>query len=80
MRPDMMIVEMTTAEQQQYLRHDDNSGSRLTPLTPMMPNGNPRSIKIMEGGYCYDIRYQENFKAARKGSTADVDGSILYGP
>ena len=59
---------------------DDNSGSRLTPLTPLMPNGNPRSIKIMEGGYCYDIRYQENFKAARKGSTADVDGSILYGP
>jgi len=25
MRPDMMIVEMTTAEQQQYLRHDDIS-------------------------------------------------------
>ncbi|DBB14316.1 TPA: hypothetical protein ACH3X3_001250 [Trebouxia sp. C0006] len=36
MRPDMMIVEMTTAGQQQYLRHDDNSGSRLTPLTPKM--------------------------------------------
>ncbi len=32
MRPDMMTVEMTTAEQQQYLHHDDNSGSRLTPL------------------------------------------------
>ncbi len=30
MRPDMMLVEMTTAEQHQYLRHDDNSGSRLT--------------------------------------------------
>jgi len=28
-----MIVEMTAAEQQQYLRHDDNSGSRLTPLS-----------------------------------------------
>ena len=25
----------TKAEQQQYLRHDDNSGSRLTALTPM---------------------------------------------
>ena len=24
------------AEQQQYLRHDDNSGSRLTALTPVM--------------------------------------------
>ena len=50
MRPDMMIVEMTAAEQQRYLQHDDNSGSRLTPLTPVMPNGNPRSIKIVQGG------------------------------
>ncbi len=66
MRPDMMIVEMTTAEQQQYLRHDDNSGSRVTPLTPVMPNGNPRSIKIVEGGYCSDTRYEEKLQ----GSTA----------
>ncbi len=52
MRPDMMIVEMTTAEQQQYMRHDDHSGSRLTPLTPVMPDGNPgggRSMNIVEG-------------------------------
>ena len=62
MRPDMMIVEMATAEQQQYLRHDDNSGSRLTPLTPLMPNGNPRSIKIVEGGYCSDTRYEEKLQ------------------
>ena len=62
MRPDMMIVEMTTAEQQQYLRHDDNSGSRMTPLTPMMPNGNSRSIKIVEGGYCSDTRYEEKLQ------------------
>ena len=62
MRPDMMIVEMTTAEQQQYLRHDDNSGSRMTPLTPMMPGGNPRSIKIVEGGYCSDTRYEEKLQ------------------
>ncbi len=26
----MMIVETTKAEQQQRLRHDDNSGSKLT--------------------------------------------------
>ncbi len=57
MRPDMMIVEMTMAERQQYLRHYDNSGSRLTPLTPVMPNGNPRSITIVEGG-CPDTRYE----------------------
>ena len=37
-RPDMMIVEMITAEQQRYLHPDDNSGSRLTPLTPLMPD------------------------------------------
>ena len=54
MRPDMMTVEMTGAEQQRYLRHDDNSGSRLTPLTPVMPNGSARSIKIVEGRYCPD--------------------------
>jgi hypothetical protein len=59
MRPDMMTVEMTTAEQQQYLRHDDNSGCRMTPLTPMMLKGNPRSIKIVEGGYCSDTSYEE---------------------
>ncbi|DBB01058.1 TPA: hypothetical protein ACH3X1_000958 [Trebouxia sp. C0004] len=53
---------MTTAEQQQYLHHDDNSGSRLTPLTPMMPNGNPRSMKIVEGGYCADTEYEEKLQ------------------
>jgi len=35
-----MTVEMATAEQQQYLRHDDDSESRLTPLSPVMPKGN----------------------------------------
>ncbi len=25
-----------------------------------MPNGNPRSIKIVDGGYCSDTRYEEN--------------------
>ncbi len=59
MRQDMMIVEMTSAKQQRYSHHDDNSGSRLTPLTPVMPNGNPRSIKVVEGGYCPDTRYEE---------------------
>ena len=58
----MMIVEMTTAEQQQYLHHDDNSGSRLTPLTPPMPNGNQRNTKIVEGGYCPDTRYEEKLQ------------------
>ncbi len=65
MRPDMMVVDMTTAEQQQYLQHDDNSGSRLTPLTPLMHNGNPRNIKIVEGKYCSDTRYEEKLQEKR---------------
>ena len=28
----------------------------------MMPNGNPRSIKIVEGGYCSDTRYEEKLQ------------------
>ncbi len=36
----MVTVEMATAEQQQYLRHDDDSESRLTSLSPVMPKGN----------------------------------------
>ena len=39
-----------------------SSGSRLTPLTPMMPNGNPRSMKIVGGGYCSNTRYEESCK------------------
>ena len=57
-----MIVEMTTAEQQQYLRHDNNSGSRLTPLTPMMPNRNPRSTKLVGIGKCPDTRNEEKLQ------------------
>ncbi len=34
--------------------HDDKSGSTLTALTPVTPDGSPRSIKIVEGGYCPD--------------------------
>ena len=57
----MMIVEMTT-EQQQYLHHDDNCRSRLTLLTPVMPNGNSRRIKILEGEYCPNTRHEEKLK------------------
>ncbi len=79
MRPDMMIVEMTAAEQQQYLRHDDNSGSRLTPLTPVMPNGNPRSIRIAEAGYCPDTRYEENLQEKEAQHTALEEALKDYG-
>ncbi len=73
MRLDMMMVELTMAEQQQYLRHDDNSGSRLTASTPVMPNGNPRSIKIVEGGYCPDTRHQEKLQESEALSGALKD-------
>ena len=29
MKPDVMIVQITATEQQQYLHHDDNSGSDI---------------------------------------------------
>lgn len=44
----MMMVEMAT--EQRYLHHDDNSGFRMPPLTPVMHNS--RSIKIVEEAYC----------------------------
>ena len=28
----------------------------------MMPNGNPRSIQIVEGGYCPDTKYEEKLQ------------------
>ena len=34
----------------------------MTLLTPMMPNGNQRNIKIVEGGYCPDTRYEEKLQ------------------
>jgi len=79
MRPDMMIMELTTAEQQRYLIHDGNSESRLTPLTPVMPNGNPRSMKIVEGGYCPDTRYEEKLQDKRAQHKALEEALKDYG-
>ena len=59
----MLIVEMATAEQQRCLHHDDNSGSRLAPV---MPTRKPRGVKIMEGGYCPDTRYEKEKGAQHK--------------
>ena len=46
MRPDTMIVETVTTEQQQYLHHKDFE-SKLTALTPVMPNEAPRSTQTV---------------------------------
>ena len=59
MRPDLMIVEMTTAEQKIYLQQDNRSGRNVHALFPQMPNGGPRRIWIVEGGYCSDTRYTD---------------------
>lgn len=73
MRPEMMIMKMTTADQQ-YLCHDDNLGSRLAPLTPVMPNGTPRSINIVKRGLMQDMR-----KTARRGSSVwSIGGSFKW--
>ncbi len=48
MRPDALLVEMTTAEQQQNLHDDDNYGSRLTPLTSAIPNAYLMSMKSVD--------------------------------
>ena len=48
MRPDMMTVEMTAAEQQQYLRHDDDSKFRLKPLSSVMSNGSEEDIALIQ--------------------------------
>ena len=74
----MTTVEMTTAEQQQYLyqMHDDNSGSRLATLTPRMPDGHARSVQIVEGGYTALIEGE----VARKRSTTWSIGGSSKGP
>ena len=76
-----MLVQMTTAEQQQYLRHDDKSGSRLTPLTSAISNANPRSMKIVKGCLTQDIRELQVKEAqhdALEGAFKDVDVAIEY--
>ena len=62
MRPDMMIVEMTAAEQQIYVPHDDTTGTAMPTLTARLHNGRARRIWIVEGGYCSDTRYEDKLK------------------
>ena len=62
MRPDLMIVEMTTAEQRICLLHNDVSGEDLQALSSRMPNGSARRIWIVEGGYCSDTRYTDKLQ------------------
>ena len=62
MRPDMMIVQMTAAEQQTYIPHDDTTGTAMPTLTARLHNGRARRIWIVEDGYCSDTRYEDKLK------------------
>ena len=62
MRPNMMIVEMTAAEQQIYTPHDDTTGTAMPTLTACLQNGRARRIWVVEGGYCSDTRYEDKLK------------------
>ncbi len=76
-----MLVQMTTAEQQQYLRHDDNSGSRLTILTSAFPGANPRSVQIVKRCLTQDMRELQEKEAqhnALEGTYKDIDVAIDY--
>lgn len=62
MRPDIMIVEMTAAEQQTYIPFGDMTGATLPTLPALMQNGKARRIWIVEGGYCSDTQYEDKLK------------------
>ena len=62
MRPDVMVVEMTDKERQQYLPHDARTGEELPELQATLPNGQARKVYIVELGYCNDTRYLEKLQ------------------
>ena len=59
MRPDMMVVELTTTEQRTYLPHNMDTGCGLPKLQATMPSGKTKKVTIVEGGYCNDVSYVE---------------------
>ena len=62
MRPDLMVVDITAAEQQLYIPHDDMNGTTMPTLTARLHNGTAGRIWIVEGGYCSDTRYEKKLK------------------
>lgn len=50
-RPDILIVEMTAAEQVQK--------QYTEPLPPILPHSSARKVWLVEGGYCADTKYEE---------------------
>ena len=62
MRPDMMIVEMTAREQNQYVPHGATAAAGMPKISAHTPNGKERRIWIVEAGYCSDTRYEEKLQ------------------
>ena len=79
MRPDIMIVEMTEAEQHLYLHHGANSRHTLSDLPANMPNGSPRKVSIVEVGYCSDTRYLEKIQQKEEQHSALETALRSYG-
>ena len=44
-----------------------------------MPNGNPRTVKIVEGGYCSDTRYEEKLQEKEAQHKALEEALKAYG-
>lgn len=57
MRPGMMVVKMTAAEQQLYTQLDDSNGAILPTLPALMQHGKARRMWMVEGGYVKLLRH-----------------------
>jgi len=57
LRPDLMIVEMSAIEHEQYMQH-----ATMAQLCPQMLDGKPRKVWVAEAGYCSDTMYEDKLK------------------
>ena len=62
MRPDLVMIEMTTAEQRTYLSHNNVSGLDLQAAPSHMPNGSARRIWIVEADTAQTPDTQTSFR------------------
>ena len=58
LRPDVMIVEMSAEEYEQYTVCDMQHATTAQ-LSPHMPDGKPRKVWVAEAGYCSDTMYED---------------------
>lgn len=57
LRPEVMIVEMSAVEYEQYMQH-----ATKAQLCPQMPDGKPRNVWVAEAGYCSDTMCEDKLK------------------